>query len=205
MATTYPTSVQALASPGSGTYQDDTGFELDVVVTTTNDTVEAVQTKVGIGSSNQSPVASRVLGADGSGTSSWRQVATADLVANAITQATLASSLSGNTTSTSYVDITGAAPSLTTTGGDLLVIAVLCVANSAASNASYFALKLDAASEVGEVVTSAAVNNGQFVQTIVWRFTGVSAASHTVKGRFKVSAGTSTAYSGQILMVEVKK
>lgn len=205
MTTTYPASVQALASPGSGTYQDDSGFELDVVVTTVNDTVEAVQTKLGIGSSNQSPVASRIMGADGTGTSSWRQVATADIAANAITQSAVAASPSGNTTATSYADITSGSATLSTVGGDLLAIAVLCAANSAAGNATYLALSLDAAAEVGEEVFTAGVNNGQFVLCVVRKFAAPSAASHTIKMRWKVSAGTTTIYSGHLLIFELKR
>lgn len=119
-------------------------------------------------------------------------------------QNSFSNALSGNTASTSYGSITNGTRTLTTTGGDLLVSVNLCAANSAAGNASYLALALDGAAEVGEVVYTATVNNGQFVMTMVdYRFTGVSAASHSVVARWKVSAGTTTIYSGQMTMQEL--
>lgn len=55
--------------------------------------IEAVETKVGIGSSNQTPAANKVFGGDSDGHSSWRQVATGDIADAAITAAKLDSNV----------------------------------------------------------------------------------------------------------------
>ena len=185
----------------------------------------ALWTKLGLGSST--PDANEVMVGNGTGTSTWlagltnayisagaaiaysklnlaASIASADLVANSVTQQALSSAFSGTTTSTSYVDITGGSATLTTTGGVLVAIAVQCANMTAATNASYLALSLDAATEVGEVVTVPA-NASQFVQVAIYLFTGVSAASHTVKARYKVSASTSNNFSGLLLLLELKK
>lgn len=113
-----------------------------------------------------------------------------------------ASAASGTVAVNTYSDVTNGFATLTTTGGNLLVTATLCQSNSAAGSAMYLALSLDGGAEVGEVVTIESDNNSQFTQTVVWLFTGVSAAIHTVKMRWKTSGGTSTAYSGRVLLTE---
>lgn len=47
----YPTSLDSLSNPTSSTFTDDTGFFLDVVISTLNDIAEAVEAKLGTGSS----------------------------------------------------------------------------------------------------------------------------------------------------------
>lgn len=79
----YPTSLDSLPDPTSTTYTDDDGFELDLLLQKLNAIVELLQARVGIGASNGTPVASRILGADGTGTSSWRQLVNADVASAA--------------------------------------------------------------------------------------------------------------------------
>ena len=206
MPTNYPTSLDTLPNPTSTTYLDDAGFELDVMVSNLGDAIQALEAKVGVGSSAQSALASRVLGADGTGSSSWRQIATGDLAANAVTQLGTLASLSGSTTSTSYVDITGGSVTLTTTGGDLLAFCTLSSANDTAAKATFLGLRIDSGSEVLGHAVIAPTGGYQTTLAAVWRFTGVSSASHTVTARWKVDSGsTATVYSGQLLVMEVKK
>lgn len=47
MTTTYPGTVDALARPGSATYTDDSGYELDLVLDSISDAIEATQTELG--------------------------------------------------------------------------------------------------------------------------------------------------------------
>lgn len=117
---------------------------------------------------------------------------TAGLVANAVTQNAFDSDApvtTNSTTSTSYAD-TNLSVTLTTTGGDVLVMAML----NLYINGSYLypALQLDSDTEI----PFAAVNTPPGVDNVccLWRFTGVSAASHTIKIRWKVSAGTGYMY-----------
>lgn len=49
MTTVFPTSIDSLPRPGSGTYTDDSGFELDVVLDNISDAIEAIETKLGTG------------------------------------------------------------------------------------------------------------------------------------------------------------
>lgn len=118
-------------------------------------------------------------------------------------QEPFASNLSGNTASTSYATITNGSISITPTGTVVKVNVNLCAANTTAGNATYLAVSRGGAAEVGEVVYTATVNNGQFVQSAMWTFTGVTAGvSTTVAARWKVSGGTTTIYSAQMEVVE---
>jgi hypothetical protein len=78
----FPGSLDSLANPSATTLRNDPGFELHTVISTLNDIAEAVEGKVGTGVSTAT--ANKVLGADGTGTSSWRQVAAADIAAGAL-------------------------------------------------------------------------------------------------------------------------
>lgn len=134
------------------------------------------------------------------------QVTTAKLAANAATQSGFATAWSASTTSTSYVDASTAGVTLTTVGGVLLVWAVNCVSIGAAGgNACYLALSLDGAAEVAEVATVPTTAGFQVVNATCWRFTGVTAGSHIVKARWKVTGSTMTNFSGQLLVEEQKR
>lgn len=66
----FPSSLDSLANPTSTTYTDDSGFELDVVISNLNDIVEALEAKLGIGATT--PDAQyKTLGATAAGTSAW--------------------------------------------------------------------------------------------------------------------------------------
>jgi hypothetical protein len=197
----FPTSLDSLTNPSSSTYLDDSGFELDVLIGRLQDIAEALEAKVGIGASTAS--ANSVLRATGTGSSGWGPILTTDITANAITQSALSTASSASTTSTSYAD-TGASAALTTVGGEVLAIGVMCGYATAAANQFYIALQLDAATEVADVFTVPA-NTSQFVQVVCHRFTGVSAAAHTINLRWKVSGSTYNRQNGYVLAWEFKK
>lgn len=98
---------------------------------------------------------------------------------------------SPTTTSTTYVDADEMTVTLSTSGGDVLAIFSTSTENSGA-NANLIALSLDGAAEVGirRFIPGGA---GQATTlTTVHLFTGVTPGSHTIKGRWRVSAGTGT-------------
>ena len=135
-------------------------------------------------------------------------VTTGKLAANSVTQSGyVEGSTSGpTTTSSSYADLAEMSVTLTTTGGDLLVDFDAGAYASTGGLTATFAISLDGASEVhirdynlgSSAVTPLSLHH---------RFTSVSAASHTVKIRWKTSGGTITAFGTQrsLRVVELKK
>lgn len=65
----YPTAMDVLSNPNSATKTNDTGFELDVVISTLNDIAEALEQKLGIGSSGAAQAT--ILEGTGSVTTAW--------------------------------------------------------------------------------------------------------------------------------------
>lgn len=99
------------------------------------------------------------------------------------------------TSSTNYSTLTGdgasseLAVSITTTGGSLECLLVGTFFHNTVGGATFVALSLDAASEVGAQVVHCAVINTDMVVTVRWTFTGVSAGTHVVRGRWKIDNG----------------
>jgi hypothetical protein len=138
-------------------------------------------------------------------------IATADIAAGAVSQRVLVPGINANpsTTSTTYVDIPDMLVTLTTTGGDLLVWANVSASNSGVGNFSLLGLSIDGAAEVGEVVMVAAVAGSGSMQTLgtFWWYAAPSAASHTIKARWRVSGGTlsNNLTMRQLLVCELKR
>lgn len=111
---------------------------------------------------------------------------------------------SPTTTSISYSDLAEMTVTLTTTGGDLLCWFAGAFAHSDATKAIQIAFSLDGAAEVGAFSLNEPVANKTFLGVGLWRFTGVSAGSHTVKIRWLTDGATATANGGQrqILVLE---
>lgn len=108
------------------------------------------------------------------------------------TATAVGSSTDITTSSTSYVEMTDLSVTLTTTGGDLIVwFGAPYGQNGAAIIDITFAFQLDAGAEVQEkrLHTYQSTSHMRDV-TLMWRFTGVSAASHTVKVRWKVGSNS---------------
>lgn len=136
-------------------------------------------------------------------------VGTAEIAANAVTQLGFAVGTTANPTTTSgiYVDLPEMTVTLTTAGGDLLVWCNGAFLHNTLSATTTLALSLDGAAEVAIREFSEMVANNIFQMVCMHRFTGVSAASHTVKGRWQTGAGQATARSTErsILVMEVKR
>lgn len=207
----FPTSLDTLPDPTSTTYTDDDGFELDLLLKKLNAIVELLEAKAGISESSaqDTPLANTVLQSLTNGKAKWATIITAMLAANAVTQNGFAAGATGTqtTTSGSYADLAEMSVTLTTTGGDLLVFFLGAFAHSTLGAATVTALKLDAAAEVGAFSLNANVATYTFLMANIRRFTGVSAASHTVKVRWLTNAATASANGSDryLLVVELKK
>lgn len=81
MTTTYPGAKDNLPRPGPATEMDDAGFEGDLVIDNISDAIEAIETKLGIGSSVAA--ANQVLRGTGAGATGFGQVVNGDISASA--------------------------------------------------------------------------------------------------------------------------
>ena len=110
---------------------------------------------------------------------------------------------SGTTTSTTYVDIPSSdgQVTITTTGGDLLVMYTAFVRSDTDNQYSYVAIEIDGGSEVAISRLRTADANVSGTYTGYHRFTSVSEAEHVVAMRWRVAGNTSTmeAYGGIIV------
>lgn len=102
------------------------------------------------------------------------------------------------TTSTSFVDLTSATHTITSTGGGFLVILLASIANSSLGASNNIDIVVDGVSESG--LTSGVQAWGQEVANaavpicVVFKVPAKSAGSHTIKAQVRVSAGTMTVY-----------
>lgn len=78
----FPGSLDSLANPSSTTKRNDPGFELHTVVSNLNDIAEALETKLGTGSSTAT--ANTVLRGTGAGATEFGKVVAADITAGAV-------------------------------------------------------------------------------------------------------------------------
>jgi hypothetical protein len=134
-------------------------------------------------------------------------LATAGLAANAATQSnSVHNGTSQATTSSTYVDVTGASITITTTGGPVLVIFTGTAGISATNGTAVFGFSQDGASEVGGCYYDQHASASENVPVSgLYRFTP-SAASHTYKLRMKVlTAGTLTLQQHDFVVVELKR
>jgi hypothetical protein len=145
----------------------------------------------------------------GGATPSWTALATADIAANAVSQAGYAAGATSGptTTSGSYVDLTDMSVTLTTTGGDLLVWFSSAVTHTTGGQYIFLGLQLDAGGMVADRNIQAPAAGYAAVISTFHRFTGVSAGSHTVKGRWLTQSATATANTTQrgLLVLELKR
>jgi hypothetical protein len=212
----FPTSLDSLANPGPGTYEDDVGFVHSDQHANANDILEALEGKLGIGAST--PVVNQALIGTGTGASGWGLITasssvvagsidTARLAANAVSQTGAAIGSSGaiTTTSTTDVNMTDMAVTLTTVGGDLLCWFEGTFTHSA-SGVVILGISLDGASAGGMGRKAVVANSGGVSIGTLARFTGVAAGSHTVRVVWSVVSGTATANNNErYLLIEEKK
>lgn len=192
----YPASLDSLPDPTNAIYEDDDGFEIDLLLQKHNAILELLEAKAGISESSaqDTPLANTVLQSLTNGKSKWATIITAMLAANAVSQVGSAtgSASSPTTTSTSKVDMTDMSVALTTTGGDLFALLMVTHENNTAGAFNEVGFNLDGGSDGTETAVKFTAANDRDT-TVVWRyFTGVSVASHTVKGRWNVTGGTGT-------------
>lgn len=116
----------------------------------------------------------------------------------------------GTRTAASYADVdsTNGKVSLTTNGGDLLVIFTGFCTNSSTGVVQFVALRLDAGSEVPSTgfpaYSFAGLPDYPVPFCVAWLFTGVSAGSHTVYARHSnVSAIGTMVTTGQLVVLEL--
>lgn len=135
-------------------------------------------------------------------------VTTAALAANAVTQTRFVSGVTSGPTTTSgtMVDLTDLTTTLTTTGGDLIAILIANVENSTAGAYSLLALNLDG-TDTTSVAFQSSTASQRGVNVVAWKWPAPSAASHTVKARWSVTAGTasSAGVARFLLVLEVKR
>jgi hypothetical protein len=225
----YPASLDSLTNPTASDLTTSVTVPHATEHANANDILEALEAKLGIGSSTP-PASGAVLRRTGTGASAWgalvnadvdaaaaivysklsltNSLVTGDLVANAATQAGAASisTSSPTTTSTTAVDLTEMSVTLTTVGGPLLVIASTPIACTLVRN-TFTYVKLDSDTAIQK--TQVAVPTANFDVAHAWShlFTGVSAASHTVKVQWSVAEGTATSQGTMrsLTVVELKR
>ena len=113
-----------------------------------------------------------------------------------------ATALTGATTSTSYVDTTNSAVTLTTTKGGLVAWYFLSGYNNTTSANTYIAMQLDAETEIGTSQVTQNLGNQDYVYSGCYVWSGVSDASHTIDVRMKVGGGTFTIRRGRLVVME---
>jgi hypothetical protein len=200
----FPTSLDSLANPGPGTYEDDVGFVHSDQHANANDILEALEGKLGIGSSVAA--ANQVLRGTGTGVSGWGNIDTAYILNNAISQfGTATPTAAQTTTSTTIVDMTSGSVAITlTTGACVMLMAAGSVSNSSAGAFVAVSVDLDGGS-LGEFSVCTSATAGAFVPFGFSLALAIAAGAHTFKLRWRVSAGTGTLNSGRLNVIELKK
>lgn len=135
-------------------------------------------------------------------------IATANLATNAVTKtgSAVGSTSSPTNANTTYVDLNEMSVTLSSVAAssDILVNFSGIFSHGSASVATYIAASLDGAAEVGEIfVLAPATATYQFAMSLTVRFAAVSAASHTIKIRWKTASGTATAYATNRTMTAI--
>jgi len=193
----YITAVSELAADRTVTMpllggNDEFVFK-DHAVTMTNKTLTSAVLNTGVSGT-------AILDEDAMGSNSATQLATqqsikayVDSGGGNLKQHTFVegSSAGISTTSDSYVDITDMKRTLTTTGGNLVARLTMNIDCDVAGSYFYVAFQLDSDSEEGEISLQAGSNGETHCITLIYTFTSVSAASHTVDARWHTSSSNS--------------
>lgn len=213
MPANFPTSAPSLSNPTSTDKQNSTTSALKHAFqhSQANDEIEAIAAKVGVSTASpaNTPTANTALVSDATNQSKWSTIVTAMIAANAVTQSNVAvgSSSGPTTTSTSMVDMTDMSITFTTTGGNVLCMVVANLETSSAGAGGFMALRMDTGTDSQEVAHTMTNSGSSYTLCTFYLFTGVSAASHTFKGRWRTTTGTMTATGTRRIMaaVELKK
>lgn len=228
----FPGALDALANPGATTETDDTGFELDIVVSRLQNCIMAIEAKLGIGSStppgtaavlrrtatnasawgqvaagdvNAGSTAFRVLRTSDGTTAAWGQAGTADIAPNAATMPNTLNIPTTSTTFTTSTQMAGSGVAITTIGFPVLLMASGTVNNNTAGNYVALSFGVDGAALTAEyaVATSTAISSSvPFAMIFMYTPT---AATHTYSLFWRVSAGAGSLSAAQITVVELRR
>ena len=193
----YITAVSELAADRTVTMpllggNDEYVFK-DHAVTMTNKTLTSAVLNTGVSGT-------AILDEDAMGSNSATQLATqqsikayVDSGGGKLKQHTFVegSSAGISTSSDSYVDITDMKTTLTTTGGNLVARLTMNIDCDSSGTYFYVAFQLDSDSEEGEISLQAGSNGETHCITLIYTFTSVSSASHTVDARWHTSSSNS--------------
>lgn len=196
----YPTSADTFPTITSGTYQDDVGFEADVLLNRAFAAIVALEAKAGNGAST--PVANALWRGTGTGTSAWGQLTDADVTPGALSIASLAGGISAGyvttattagptTTSGTLVDLAQMSLSFTTAGG-YLIIGFSGTFASSSAGATVAADLVINGSPIQRREGVSATANATFCLSHAF-LTSVGAASIGIKIQWLTTAGTATA------------
>ena len=134
-------------------------------------------------------------------------IATADLAAHAISQTGVAQGVTANPTTTSGTNVDLPDMSVTLSGvnagSDLLAWLVSAYVNTVSGAFVFQSLNLDGGADIANMGAAwMAAANAVATAAGCYRWSAVSAGSHTVKGRWSVNAGTGTAQGiARVLLV----
>jgi hypothetical protein len=175
------------------------------------DAVEAIEAKLGLVAST--PIADRILGGTATGNSSWRQIATADIAAQAVTQ--FAGVVVGttdpviNSVSAVQTGVTSnPTTTLTTTGGPVLVLASMEVNASASTDIGLYIRNSVGNSFVLVGIVSPPSSSGRWHVSGFHLFTPMPAAAYVFDLGWSSSAGvnvTSYGATRRIWALEIKR
>lgn len=194
MATNYPSSIQTFTDP-SGTSPLATGPDHAALHTTHNDTSEAVQAKIGVGSGT--PVADRALIGSGNGTSAWTTtwnnaiMGTPRITGGTVTSLIGTAQITGGTVTTALLS-----------GGTLANAAIgtpTIIGGTIAVNGTVIPLSIGAAlvpttGTIVDVAGGTYTVNAQSAQ-IFYSVMGTAAGNRTIGTPTNLTAGQSLTYA----------
>jgi len=233
MAALFPGALPNIPQPTAAQKLNTAGYLHAALHTLTSQEILQLAIKIGISqaSAQDAPLANTVLASGVNGQSKWRQIVSSDITdgtistadignnqvgtqhiaVNQVSQASMAtgSASSPTTTSVAFVDMPDMSVTMTMTAGStILAWLTATVNNNTLAALVYMALRLNSGGEVGQVFATQNVVNNNYVMTSFAVFTGHSAGSNTIKGRWAVSNGQGTCFSTayrHLLVAELKR
>lgn len=204
MTTAYPAALDAYGDPAGNVTQGSTTPTHSAHHKNHNDAVEAIEAKLGIGSSTAA--ANTVLTGTGAGQTAFGQVQTAMLAPAAVSQGAGAVATASQTTNSGApVLIIGSQVTLTIVGtGTVLITATGSVRHSAAGATVVIYAYVDTANQGQYTNITQPVANGNVPFSLALAV-AVSAGSHTFSLYWATSGADATLHAATISVVELKK
>lgn len=190
----FPVSADSFPTILSSTKQDDSGFEADILLNRAFDAIEAIEAKVGIGSTV--PAAGTVL-RGGSGLSAWSAIETGDIANNAITirPTPAVGSTDPTTTNTTVAALANPTLSITIPAGmtaDVYVWVTGFINDSGGGTIVEYSLRIGGGSWVTVAATSPASSAGRHPLSGFHVFEDVTAGAKTIEVGNASSTGANT-------------